>query len=131
MVAFAMTAMVACGEKDNTTDNSGSNNNGGGSSQNTTELAGTSWRYTSGEYGESAFVDVIFNFISSVSATLSVHANGNQQIMGGQYTCSNDSGSIALKDMSTGEDCGNATFTIDGTRMNFAWSGQTYTLTKQ
>ncbi len=30
MVAFAMTAMVACGEKDDTTDNGGGNNGGNG-----------------------------------------------------------------------------------------------------
>lgn len=41
MVAFAMTAMVACGEKDNTTDNGGGNNSG--NSFNAEMFVGT-WR---------------------------------------------------------------------------------------
>ena len=44
MVAFAMTAMVACGEKDDPTDNGGGNN--GGNGFNTEMFVGT-WRVES------------------------------------------------------------------------------------
>ncbi len=46
MVAFAMTAMVACGDKNEGTENNGGNDNGGGNNTPTSEIANTRWHGT-------------------------------------------------------------------------------------
>lgn len=43
MVAFAMSAFVACGDKNEGTGNNGGNNNGGGNDTPTSEIANTKW----------------------------------------------------------------------------------------
>ena len=53
MVAFALTAMVACGDKTEGTGNGGGNNNGGGTpdpgTEQTDALAETEWSYFEGD----------------------------------------------------------------------------------
>ena len=67
MVAFALTAMVACGDKTEGTGNGGGNNNGGDTpdpgTEQTDALAETEWSYFEGDelmLDPYRYVDVIF-----------------------------------------------------------------------
>ena len=133
LMGLALCTTVACTKDDNGTNNTENNggNNGGGTTPDNSYV-GTSWRYPSGQYGDATYVDVLFNFYTSEQALVNTVLGTSQQSMGGQYTYSNGSGSIAqLQSLTTGENCGSATFSIDGMQMTFNWNGQSYTLTKQ
>lgn len=128
MMAAAMTAMVACGEKDNTTDNSGGNTE-------ITDLNGTMWRYDHGTLGEDGFLSVALSFVSASYSSISVTTYNNGMAdgvpYGGPYTYTNGQGSIELTNMSTQQPVGTATFSISGTTLTLQMLGETYTLTKQ
>ncbi len=133
LMGLALCTTVACTKDDNVTNNTENNggNNGGGSTTDNSYV-GTNWRYTSGQYGDANYVDVLFNFYTSERALVNTMIGSNQLSMAGKYTYSNGSGNIEqLQSLTTGENCGSATFTIDGTQMTFNWNGQSYTLTKQ
>lgn len=130
LAALMAFSMVSCGEKDNGTDTPGGNTGGGTTNDNS--YVGTNWRYTDGQYGDANYVDILFNFYTAERALVNTVLGSNQQAMAGQYTYTNGSGSIEqLQSLTTGENCGSATFTINGTQMTFNWNGQSYTLTKQ
>lgn len=132
LMGLALCTTVACTKNDNSANNTENNggNNGGTTPDNS--YVGTNWRYTSGQYGEATYVDVLFNFYTNERVLVNTVMGSNQQAMAGQYTYSNGSGSIEqLQSLTTGENCGSATFTINGIQMTFHWNGQSYTLTKQ
>ena len=131
MVAFAMTAMVACGDKNENTENNGGDNNGSGTSQNEL-LEYTLWRYKAGESGNNDYVYVIISFTTSSKATVSITKGNESQVSySGTYTYSNGNGTLSLQNIITHEDAGTVTFSISGTSLTLKMLGETYTLEKQ
>ena len=130
MVAFAVTAMVACGDNNEGTNNDGVGN-GSGTSQNES-LEYTLWRYKAGESGDNDYVYVILSFTTSSKATVSItKGNEGQVSYSGTYTYSNGNGTLSLQNTVTHEDPGTVTFSISGDNLTLHMLGETYTLTKQ
>lgn len=136
MVAFALTAMVGCTEKEDNAGNSsnGSNggNNGGGGTP--TTLDGTTWLYQTGTNGQQGFVyaGVSFDYgMASVNITTNTSGENDYKIYAGSYTYSGGNGTIVLRNVQTQEEQGTATFSISGSTMTLTVQGQTYTLQKQ
>lgn len=131
MMVAAMTAFVACSEKDNGTDTPGGNN--GGNTE-ITDLNGTSWLYTVGTNSQDGYVYVGVAFDMGMSTVNHTYCTGGEQtyeIYGGAYTYSAGSGSITLIDMSIQQNVGTATFSISGSTLTLNLLGETYTLAKQ
>lgn len=150
MVAFAMTAMAACGDDNNTgTENGGGNNDGNGTEQptgNESVLKFTTWSYEVGYPGDANYLYVSVAFSpyydgsvheNEVSVRKVYHEDGGERtdFYVGSYSytgnSSNGSGSMSVKNYDTGTDAGSMSFSISGKTMTLQFSGDTYTLTKE
>lgn len=139
MVAFALTAMVACGNK--TEGNGGGNNNGGGTpdpgTEQTDALAETEWSYFEGDelmLDPYRYVDVIFGKHHSIvygdnnhlsDPTVRVSAYGTYT-----YEETTGTGTATLKDQDDDHALGTATFTLNGEEMEFTFNGETFSMRK-
>ena len=146
MVAFAMTAMVACGnDKGNGGNNNGGDNNSGGSNggganpsiEQTDALSDTYWKYLEGD-------ELMIDPYRSVSFDCrkdhycfywdNNHLSEPAENISGYGTYTYDeataTGTAALKNQNNDQPMGNATFTVNGNKMQFTFDGHTYTMTK-
>ena len=141
MVAFALTAMVACGDKTEGTGNGGGNNNGGGTpdpgTEQTDALAETEWSYFEGDelmLDPYRYVDVIFgkhhsivygdnNHLSEPAVRVSAY---------GTYTYdeATGTGTAPLKDQDDDHTLGTASFTVNGEEMEFSFNSETFSMRK-
>ncbi|MBQ7062480.1 MAG: hypothetical protein IJM88_04245 [Bacteroidales bacterium] len=143
MVAFAMTAMVACGDKNESTDNGGGNNGGGGGggtnpgTEQTDALSDTYWKYIEGD-------ELMIDPYRSVSFDCrkdhycfywdNNHLNEPAEYISGYGTYTYDeatsSGTATLKNQDNDQPMGTATFTVNGNEMQFTFNGHTYAMIK-
>ena len=86
MVAFAMTAMVACGDKNEGTENNGGNNNGGGNNEQTTRLSGAKYYRQTNSAGDMTEHTVTFGQGNEVK----YHVVWNWSEGGSNYAASGD-----------------------------------------
>ena len=132
MIAFALTAMVACGdEKDNAEPQNNNNNNNNNPSIESVDH--TLWTYTVGTNGQQGYqyVGVGFDYgMATVNITTNTTGENEYLIYGGAYTYSNGSGTITLNDVASQTTVGTATFSISGSTMTLNALGSTYTLSK-
>ena len=140
MVAFAMTAMVACGGNNEATSNGG-NNNDGGTPEPVTEqndaLTDTEWSFME---GDELMIDP-YRIVSIQFATnhFCFFWDNNHmvdpvvRISGyGKYTYdeATATGSATLKNQDNDQAMGTATFTVKGDELEFVFDGQTYRMRK-
>ena len=138
MVAFAMTAMVGCGDKNNSTENGG--NTGGGDNPGTEQtdaLAETEWSYFEGDelmLDPYRYVGVIFGKHHSIvygdnnhlsEPVVRVSAYGTYT-----YDEATGTGTATLKDQDDDHTLGTATFTVNGEEMEFSFNGETFSMRK-
>ena len=146
MVAFAMTAMAACGDDNNGGTNNGGGNNNGGEQPTGNESVLTTWSYEVGYPGNANYLYVSVAFSpyydgsvheNEVSVKKVYHEDGGERtgFYVGSYSytgnSSNGSGSLSVKNYDTGTDAGSMSFSISGKTMTLQFSGDTYTLTKE
>lgn len=141
MVAFALTAMVACGDKTEGTGNGGGNNNGGGTpdpgTEQTDALAETEWSYFEGDelmLDPYRYVDVIFGKHHSIVYGDNNHLNEPAVRVSAYGTYTYDeatgTGTATLKDQDDDHTLGTATFTVNGEEMEFSFNGETFSMRK-
>lgn len=131
MVAFAMTAMIACGNDEIGNDTPGGSTPGGNTE---TNLDGTSWLYTVGTNSQDGYVYVGVAFDMGMATVNHTYCTGGEQtyeIYGGAYTYAGGNGTITLNDVATQQNVGTATFTISGTTLTLQLFGENYTLQKK
>ena len=127
LVAFAMTTMGACGDKNNGTDNNGGNNNNGGAAL--ASIARTKWLHESENdlyrltISEENTANLYFTNYNEDGELLD---SGN---LWGDVTYSDGQGSIPLGD--NGEVVGTATFTVSGDEMQFTFKGKTVAMERK
>ena len=147
MVAFAMTAMAACGDKnENGTDNGGGNGTEQPAGGDEAVLKFTTWSYEVGYPGDANYLYVSVAFSpyydgsvheNEVSVRKVYHEDGGERtdfyVGAYSYTgnSSNGSGSLSVKNYDTGADAGSMSFSISGKTMTLQFSSDTYTLTKE
>lgn len=141
MVAFALTAMVACGDKTEGTGNGGGNNNGGGTpdpgTEQTDALAETEWSYFEGDelmLDPYRYVDAIFGKHHSIVYGDNNHLNEPAVRVSAYGTYTYDeatgTGTATLKDQDDDHTLGTATFTVNGEEMEFSFNGETFSMRK-
>ena len=121
MVAFAMTAMAACGDKnENSTDNGGGNNNGGQVvDPQDKSLEGTTWRYQMGSASDGYYSIYEVSFqTGSQYDIVGYHADGSvdnslSDHYVGSYTYDGYYGSLTMKKASGGSSTYEGTFYVD------------------
>lgn len=128
LVAVTMGFLASC-EKDDVNDNANTNN-----TVQTVQLADTEWDWRNSDSNATGMLDVTveFNGPALASVTTTDFSTGilNTDCYMGTYTCSGNSGTLALRDDDTNTDF-SATFTVNGTTMTLQFKGATYTLTKR
>ncbi len=130
LVAVTMGFLASCGEKDNANDNDTNANN----TVETVQLSDTEWDWHNPDSNATGMLDVTVEFngpaLASVITTDFSTGILDTDCYMGTYTCSGNSGTLALRDDDTNTDF-SATFTVNGTTMTLQFKGATYTLTKR